>query len=486
MNSAERTPLLTQLLHHSRKQPLQFHIPGHKCGKGMDAEFRAIMGDAALSLDLINIMPLDDLHSPHGVIKEAEHLAAQAFGADHTFFSVNGTSGAIMAMIMAVCQPGDTLIVPRNAHKSIMSALILGGLVPRFVPPEIDADYGVAHGITLAAVESALQSTPKARALLAVCPTYFGACADIAGMAALAHRHGIPLLVDEAHGAHLYFNRHLPIPAMNAGADAAATSMHKLGGSLTQSSLLNLQGALVAPQRVRTLLSLLTSTSTSYLLLASLDAARRYMALHGAALLDQALALAHWARGEINRIPGLSCWGGEIVDKHASLTGWDPTKLCINVQRLGISGLAVEKLLRTDYGIEVELSDPGNLLCLITIGDTRDTVEQLVRALRSIAARYPAGQSAIAPVPDIDGHCLALAPRDAFFARSTSVPIDQAAGLVAAEFVHVYPPGIPLLVPGEIITANDIAYIRRHQSLGFLVQGPEDPAVECLKVVADS
>lgn len=249
LKAQEKTPLFTGLLEHAEKKPIQFHIPGHKKGTGMDPEFRKFIGDNALSIDLINIGPLDDLHHPHGMIKEAQELAAKAFGADHTFFSVQGTSGAIMTMIMSVCGPGDKIIVPRNVHKSIMSAIIFSGATPIFIHPVIDPNFGISHGITTDAVSKALKKHPDAKGLLVINPTYFGIAANLKKIVDIAHSYGVPVLVDEAHGVHIHFHDDLPLSAMQAGADMAATSVHKLGGSMTQSSVLNIREGLVSDRK---------------------------------------------------------------------------------------------------------------------------------------------------------------------------------------------------------------------------------------------
>lgn len=480
-----QAPLFTRLREHSDAHPYQFHIPGHKCGRGMDPEFRAFIGDNALSIDLVNIAPLDDLHQPHGAIHQAEQLAARAFGARETFFSVQGTSTAIMAMIMAVCGPGQRILVPRNAHRSVMAALVLSGAVPVFLPPELDPDVGIAHCVSLPTVAAAIAAHPDARALLLVNPSYFGVCTDLAAIVRMAHDRDLPVLVDEAHGAHLYFHQQLPQSAMQAGADAAAVSMHKLGGSLTQSSLLNLQGDLVSAEHVRAMLSLLTTTSTSYLLLSSLDAARRHMVTHGKYGLERAIGLASYARAEINRIPGLYCFGEEICATRTSARSCDPTKLCVTVKGLGLSGLAVEQALRSEFRIEAELSDPYNVLFVVTIADTPQDIDCLLMALRRIASLYGPSPVRHIQLPILLEHTLAIAPRQAFFADTRRVPLARAAGHAAAEFVTVYPPGIPLLVPGELISQDDIDYIGRHQRLGFFVQGPEDRSLMTLRVVAN-
>ncbi|MGB8001865.1 MAG: aminotransferase class I/II-fold pyridoxal phosphate-dependent enzyme, partial [Anaerobacillus sp.] len=311
------TPLFTGLVNHANKNPIQFHIPGHKKGAGMDPEFRSFIGDNALSIDLINIQPLDDLHHPHGMIKRAQDLAAEAFGADATFFSVQGTSGAIMTMVMAVCSPGDKIIVPRNVHKSVMSAIIFSGATPVFIHPEIDPKLGISHGITPVAVRKALEQHSDAKGVLVINPTYFGISANLEEIVSISHEFDVPVLVDEAHGVHIHFHDRLPVSAMQAGADMAATSVHKLGGSMTQSSVLNVKEGLVSAKRVQTIISMLTTTSTSYLLLASLDVARKRLVTEGYELVEQAIQLAEKAREQINTISPLYCVGKEILGTNA-------------------------------------------------------------------------------------------------------------------------------------------------------------------------
>lgn len=480
-----RTPLFEALVKHAARNPLQFHIPGHKKGVGMDPEFRAYIGDNALSIDLINIAPLDDLHQPSGVIAEAQRLAAEAFGADYTFFSVQGTSGAIQAMIMSVCGPGDKLIVPRNVHKSVMSAIIFAGARPVFLSPAMDDALGIAHGITTRSVRKALEKHPDAKAVLVINPTYFGICANLQEIVETAHEYDVPVLVDEAHGVHLKFHDDLPLSAMQAGADMAATSVHKLGGSLTQSSVLNVRGERVSPKRVQAVLSMLTTTSTSYLLLASLDAARRNLALNGRSMAEHSLKLARYARDRINEIPGLYCFGNEILGTEATFD-YDPTKLTIHVRRLGITGYEVEKRLRERWNIEVELSDMYNILCLVTPGDTEETVASLLDALRSIAAEQ-AGTDEIQKIdvknPTIP--TLSLSPRDAFYSQTESVPLVEANGRIIAEFIMVYPPGIPILLPGEVISQENIDYITESIQVGLPVQGPEDKTLQNVRVIIE-
>ncbi|MCQ6560236.1 aminotransferase class I/II-fold pyridoxal phosphate-dependent enzyme [Paenibacillus mendelii] len=483
----QQTPLFTALMQHAASEPVQFHIPGHKKGKGMDPEFRAFIGGNALSIDLINIVPLDDLHQPTGVIQEAEQLAAEAFGADFTLFSVQGTTGAIMTMILSVCSPGDKIIIPRNAHKSIMSAVVLSGAKPVMVSPAKDLKLGIDHGVTAGSIKQALDEHSDAKAVLLINPTYYGTCVDLHEMVELVHSYGIPVLVDEAHGTLIHFHERLPMSAMQAGADMAATSVHKLGGSLTQSSILNVQGNRVNKERIRTIMSMLTTTSTSYLLLASLDASRRQLALKGRYMAEECIRLAVYARSQINDIPGLYCYGDEICGAEG-VFNYDPTKLCIHIQRLGITGYEAELWLRRECNIEVELSDLTNILCLITLGDTEYEVKLLTQALRRMSAAFRdrSGGNPLKPLPIPEVPTLFISPRDAFYADAEKVPFPQSAERISTEFIYVYPPGIPILMPGQVITHEIIDYVIQHMEAGLPVKGLEDPYNQEIKVVSNS
>jgi lysine decarboxylase len=478
-----KTPIFSGLLEHAKRNPIQFHIPGHKKGMGMNPVFREFIGENALSIDLINIAPLDDLHHPKAMIKEAQEIAAEAFGADHTFFSVQGTSGAIMAMIMATCNPGDKIIVPRNVHKSVMAAIIFAGAIPIFIHPVMDERLGIAHGITNKAVQKALEAHPDAAALLVINPTYFGIAGDLRQIVRTAHNYNVPVLVDEAHGVHIHFHEEMPMSAMQAGADMAATSVHKLGGSLTQSSILNVREGLVDVNRVKTVMSMLTTTSTSYILLASLDMARQHLALNGREMIGKAIALANKARALINEIPRIYCVGQEILGKPATYA-IDPTKLLIHVRDLGITGWEVENWLREKYNIEVEMSDLYNILCFVTSGDTEESIQTLADALRDLSVEFAHAQVEDKPaiaLPKIP--VLSLSPRDAFYAETEAVPLAEAAGRIITEFIMVYPPGIPIFLPGEVITEDNIAYIQENIRAGLPVQGPEDETIQTVKVV---
>lgn len=485
MQAHKRTPLFDGLLSHINNKPVPFHIPGHKNGQGMEPTFRDFIGKNALAIDLINISPLDDLHHPNGMIKEAETLAADAFGAEHTFFSVQGTSSPIMAMVMSVCQPGDKIIVPRNIHKSVTSALIFSGAIPIFVHPELDTRFGIAHGITPLSVQHALEQHPDAKAVFVINPTYYGVAADLKKIVDISHSYDIPVLVDEAHGVHIHFHNELPVSAMDAGADLAATSVHKLGGSLTQSSVLNMQGNLVKKERVQTILSMLTTTSTSYILLASLDAARKYLKTEGTPLLTHIIQLANELRDHINQLDYLDCPGQDMLGTNAAYS-YDPTKILISVKQLGLTGYDVENWLRDHYQIEVELSDMYNILCIITAGDSTQTTHYLLEALTALVDTFKGQayekkvQVSAPPIP-----VLQMSPREAFYSETEVIPLDESSGRVSAESIMIYPPGIPIFIPGEIINDESLDYIKANMEAGLPVQGLEDDSLKTIHVIKE-
>lgn len=375
--------------------------------------------------------------------------------------------------------------MPRNVHKSVMSAIIFSGAVPVFIHPVIDERLGISHGITTDAVSKALSQNPDAKALLVINPTYFGISANLKKIVEIAHSYRVPVLVDEAHGVHIHFHEELPLSAMQAGADMAATSVHKLGGSMTQSSILNVREGLVSHKRVQSVLSMLTTTSTSYLLLASLDVARKQLATRGRELLDKTIKLAQSLRKQINEIDHLYCVGEEILGTKATFD-YDPTKLTISVKELGISGYEAEKWLRENYNIEVELSDLYNILCLVTPGDTEKEGKILVEALKELSKNNTKNQKKEErPVllPEIP--VLALSPRDAFYAETELVPFDESEGRIIAEFIMVYPPGIPIFIPGEIVTMENLHYIKKNIEVGLPVQGPENFDARKLRVIKE-
>lgn len=480
-----RMPLFKALVDYVKEEVMPFHTPGHKQGKGAPASFFDFIGLNALAVDLTEITELDDLHEPRGVIKEAQELAADLYGADRSFFLINGTTGGIYAMILTVCGPGDKIIVPRNAHRSVVGGIILSGGVPVFVEPVIDEELGIVMGVTYDAVEQALRSHPDAQAVLLLNPTYYGVATNIKEIVELVHQYDIPVLVDEAHGPHLHFCDALPMSALAAGADMCAQSTHKILGAMSQCSLLHVRAGRINIQRLKAMLRLVQTTSPNYLLLASLDAARAQMAAEGPRLIQKTVALARTIRKQINEIPGLVCFGEEKLNR-PGMYSMDPTKVTVTVKGIGLSGSEVEYLLRHKYKIQVELADLYNVLFIISLGDGLREARMLVGALADLAAgrdklRDPARVPMIPKLPQPPEQ--ALSPRAAVFAKADVIPFAAAAGAVSAEIVAFYPPGIPLLCPGERITQAIIDYCELLRAVGLHISGPEDPSLQTIKVV---
>jgi arginine/lysine/ornithine decarboxylase len=477
------TPLFDALLEYVDRDTVPFHVPGHKKGVGIEEEYKKFIGDNPFKIDVTVFKLVDSLHHPTGPIKKAQELAADAYGAEASFFSIHGTSGAIQAMIMSVVSAGDTIIVPRNVHKSITAGIILSGAVPVYMQPELDKKVGIAHGVTPETVKETLEKHPEAKAVLIINPTYYGVATDIKKIADIVHSYNIPLIVDEAHGPHLVFNDKLPTSAIEAGADICAQSTHKIIGALTQCSLLHVNSKRVDTHRVQQVLNLLQTTSPSYILMASLDCSRKQIALHGKELLDSTIELANYARSEINKIPGFYCFGSEILGT-PGVFSLDPTKIAITCRDLGITGYDLDMILSNKYHIQMELSDLYNVLAVGSFGDTKESIDTLLNALREISVEYSSKDS-IKPdfinIPDIPEQI--LIPREAFNSPKVSVPLKDSIGMISGEFLLAYPPGIPILCPGEKVTEDIINYVQKLKDAGLYVQGTEDPKVENIKVV---
>lgn len=484
-----RAPIPEAMRAYAGDGALAFHTPGHKQGLGAHPLLRRLITAEGLREEVSLMEELDDLHEPTMCIKEAEELAAALYGADHAYLMVNGTTGAIHAMLVGALAPGDVVLVPRNAHRSLIGGLVLAGAVPVYLQPEFDAAYGIPMGVAPETVARAIEAHPEARAAALVYPTYYGVTTDLAAIAHLLHAHDMLLLVDEAHGAHLRFSGALPPQAIDCGADAAAQSTHKLLGAMTQGSLLLTRGTRLDEERVREAASLLQTTSPNQLLMASIDIARLQMAEEGRARVGRAVRLAQMVRRAVNGIPGLASFGAEAMTR-PGMSGLDLTKVTVSVRGLGLTGVAAEQILRHTYRVQCELSDAENLLFIISYADTEREAERLIEALRDLARTHAGGAGgeaqemrearALPPVPET-----ACAPRTAFFAAKERVPFDAAAGRIAAEQVMFYPPGVPLLAPGDRVTAAAIDYIRAMQRAGRKVVGPEDPQLRTLKVLRE-
>jgi arginine decarboxylase len=509
MNNADSIRVVNQIPLHQAAMPLveklrtlaeqfsgragkpqsSFHTPGHGRGQGISPQLTEWLGLAMFQADLPELPELDNLFAPESVIQQAQTLAAEAFGADQSWFLVNGSTCGIEAAILATCSPGDRLILPRNVHQSAISGLILSGAIPVFVEPEFDSAWDLAYGVSPQAIASALVQHPEAKAVLLVSPTYHGVCADIQTIAQITHQYQIPLLVDEAHGSHFAFHPNLPTSALQAGADLTVQSIHKTLSALTQAAMLHLQGTRVDGDRLTRSLQLVQSTSPNYLLLASLDAARQQMATQGEVLLAKTLDLADCARTQLHRIPGISMLTAESLS-HGDWFTLDPTRLTVDVTGLGLSGFDSDELLHQTLGVTAELPTLRQLSFILSPGHTPQDIDRLIHAFQHLSSR------SISPARSASAFCLlhtsialppstfsSLSPRQAFFAPSQTVAIESAISRISAEWVCPYPPGIPVLLPGEVITQAAIDYLRQVQAAGGVITGCADAELRRLNVV---
>ncbi|MCD4812632.1 aminotransferase class I/II-fold pyridoxal phosphate-dependent enzyme [bacterium] len=478
-----KTPLFEAVINYAKGRKVTFHTPGHKHGVSVPQEFRNFVGERIFDCDLTLLEEVDSLHDPRGVIKEAQILAAAAYGADYAFFLVNGTSGGNHAMILSVCDPGDKIIVPRNVHRSVLAGIVLAGIEPVYVLPERDDEINMLLNVTPDTIAKAVQEHPEAKAVLITHPTYEGIGADLKSISELVHTAGMVFLVDEAHGPHLKFHTDLPITAMEAGADVCIQSTHKIISSMTQTSLMLVRNT-VDVLKLKRVLNLLTTTSPSYILMASLDLARMQMATRGKELLSVAMTLAEDARRKINTIPGLICLGNEQVGK-PGIHEMDVTKLCILVGQLGMTGHQMSQMLNQKFKIQVEYADLDKILLIVSIGNTTKDISRLTTALEAIARgcdKITVVSTQQLRFPDKFPEVV-MTPREAVFAPTKKIPFKEAAGEISAEVFSPYPPGIPLLNPGERISAEIIEYMQELHRRGGRVQGQADPELRTIKIV---
>ena len=435
LNNQKRAPLYEALEKFRRQRVVPFDVPGHKRGRG-NPELVELLGEKCVGMDVNSMKPLDNLCHPVSVILEAEALAADAFGAENAFFMVGGTTSSVQSMVLSACKAGDKIILPRNVHRSVINALVLCGAEPVYVNPKVDNRLGISLGMELGDVERAILDNPTAVAVLVNNPTYYGICSNIREIVRLAHEHGMLALADEAHGTHFYFGKNLPISAIAAGADMSAVSMHKSGGSLTQSSLL-LLGKNVSAGYVSQIINLTQTTSASYLLMSSLDISRRNLALRGEASFEKVTAMAEYARSEINGIGGYYAYGRELVNGN-SIYDYDVTKLSVYTRDIGLAGIEVYDLLRDEYDIQIEFGDIGNILAYISIGDRIQDIERFVGALSDIKRLYAKDTKGMLSNEYIAPRVVTT-PQKAFYAKKESLPLRQTRGRVCSEFVMCYP-----------------------------------------------
>lgn len=481
MKRQESTPLFTALQEVRNRHLIPYDVPGHKQGRG-NSDLVEYFGKTLLECDVNSMKPLDYISNPTGVIRESEELMAEAFGANYAYFLVNGTSFGVQAMIMSTCSPGDKIIIPRNVHKSAINGLILSGAIPIYVQPCVDEKLGIANGISFENVKECIDKHPSAKAVFIINPTYYGMVSDLKRIVDYAHQQGMAVIVDEAHGSHLSFHNELPLSAMEVGADMSAVSLHKTGGSLTQSSALLLNEGLISNERVKTILNLTQTTSASYILMVSLDVARKNLVLYGKQRMEELIDLSMYARTKINAIGGYYALDEKLIGKNG-IYAMDVTKLGIKVSGIGLTGLHVYDLLRDEYNIQVEFGDTHNILAILSLGDYKDHIDELIKALIDIKKRY-ACDHIIGTKINLINPKVVVSPRNAFYSYTEAVPIEKAVGKISGESVMTYPPGIPIVSPGERIEREMVEYLQFLKKEKTLITGLADPNIEYINILA--
>ena len=480
--SQNSTPILNILFESSKQDKAAFYAPGHKKGQGIEPHLIDLLGKKTFQSDLPELPELDNLFAPQTVILQAQQLASQCFGADFTWFLVNGSSCGIISAIMATCGAGDKIILPRNIHQSAIAGLIMSGAIPIFVNPEHDHIRDITYNITPQALSQALKKHPSTKAVMVLHPTYQGICSDLGEILEITQQYQIPLLVDEAHGGHFAFHKDLPPSALSLGADLTVQSTHKVLGAMTQASMLHLQGNKIDSQRISKALQLMQSTSPSYLLLASLDAARKQMAIEGTELMSYSLNLADTAIAEISQIPGLSVLEWEQKPGFKYL---DRTRLTVDVSQLGITGYEADEILHQHLGVTCELPLLKHLTFIITFGNTDKDIEKLIAALKTLSKSYSnSAQTSVSTTfntpPD---SMLQLSPREAYFAPTETIPLKESGDRICGELICPYPPGIPALMPGEVITQQAIDYLQQILDSGAIITGCKDENLKNIEVI---
>ncbi len=477
-----KAPIFDAAMKYAKLRPAYFCVPGHRYENGPGSLLREYAGDNIFKIDITETGITDDLHCPTGAIKEAQELAAELFGADHTFFLVNGSTCGNQAMLLSAAGPHDRVIVDANSHRSVNSGLIMNGAEPVYITPEFESDWDIPGGIDPAAAEKMFELYPDCRAMIVTSPNYYGVISDISALAEICHRHNALLLVDEAHGTHCCFSEQLTNGAIANGADMCVQSLHKTGGALTQSSLLHIRSRMADIDKIRNSLQIVQSSSPSYILLNSIDTARRDLALHGKEMVSRALELARLARKKINSIPGLRCAGRELEGR-SSIFRLDETRLVISASDLGITGFDLKDLLFEDHNVEVEMADRNNILAIVSYANSPEDIDMLVSSLNSIAENHSSG-SPLPKMAEPPGKARsAISPRDAFFAKKKSVPWKEAEGCVCARMIDISPPGIPLIRPGEIFSADILNYLKQIRLSGAFIQGLADETMETVMII---
>lgn len=481
-----RAPYLDALVGYGFRGPGRFHVPGHKGGSGADPGLRHAIGESALALDVPQDIHGIDLGPSPTPYERAEALAAEAYGAARTWFLTNGATQGNHALALALAPLGARVVAQRNSHASLVDGLVLSGGLPAFVAPEVESELGMAHGVDPARLAEALAAHGDARAAFVVSPTYYGMCADIEGLARVAHEAGVPLVVDQSWGPHFGFHPEVPASALALGADAVLTSTHKLVGALTQSAMLHVADTgRVDPVAVGRALRLLRSTSSSSLLMASLDAARRQLAMHGEALLHDTLAAIGSTHDKLGTVPGIRLVGRELVGT-PGVADWDPLRIVLDVRGTGRTGYEVADALRRAYDVNVELATQATMVLLVGVAESPVALARVagdIDEIVKVVTVAGTGEALRAPHAVVENE-MVVSPRDAFLGAAERVLIEDAVGRISCESIAGYPPGIPALLPGERITAETVAYLRALVDGGSRLHGASDPGLETIHVLA--
>ena len=481
-------PYLAALRDYADRRPGRYHVPGHKGGEGADPGLVDIFGERALALDIPALTPGIDQGPEPTPFQQAQLMAAEAWGAQRTWFLVNGASQANHVALLTLAHLGNELVVQRNAHSSTIDALVVSGMRPTFVAPELDPELHIAHCITPEGLDRALAATPEAVGATAVSPTYFGAVADVEGLAEVAHAYGVPLIVDEAWGAHFPFHADLPSPALSLGADLVVSSTHKVVGSITQSAMVHLgEGSLLDEEVVDRCVTLLESTSPNSLLVGSLDGARRQAVTYGRELLEGTLAGLDATRDAVRALPGL-----DVLDEHLvgapGVHAYDPLRLVIDVRGTGASGYELARLARERHDLLLELAGENVMVAVFGMAeDVSLSGPRLVDGLRDALDALPEpgdrSREAFAPPPPWGE--LVMTPREAFLGPQEVVIASEAVGSVAAESLAAYPPGIPNVLPGERLTAETLEYVQQAIDHGGSLRGASDRDLQTIRAVTE-
>ncbi len=481
--SEEDLPLLSGLKDYSNRPISCFDVPGHVKNKGVKV-LNEFLGDNIMKMDINSSPYMDNVSKPNGIIKKAQELLAEAYGCDKAFFVTNGTTQAIHTMILSIINPNDKILLPRNIHKSIINALILSGGNPVYIQPEFDEELGISLNVSYQSVKKELEKNRDIKAIFLLNPTYYGACCDLEKIISLCREHSVLVLVDEAHGAHFTFHDDLPPSAMKLKADMSAVSMHKTGGALTQASALLINEKNIDCKKVSQTLNMLQSTSASYLLMSSIDGARYNLINNGRSQLSKVLNISKYAKYRINKIPGIKVIGNNNC-KREGLNFLDETKLCINVKDLNVTGFKVYDILYQNFDIQVELGDLYNVLALISLGTTKGDVERLINALEIISKKYKNSAvlecSYLKPI----NPTVKISPRDAYYSEKESLNIDNSINRICGENIMAYPPGIPIISPGEVITKEILDYIKVLKNSNAYLTDMRDKELNTILVIKE-